>query len=64
MLVTVTRSNVLDMEDLRDLRDELHAAAARARAEPARAVAELAGIWDRMSERGEFLLRDTRTGDA
>lgn len=64
MLVTVTRANVLDMDDLHELREELRRAADRARANPGTAVAELAGIWDEMSERGEFLLRDTRTGDA
>lgn len=64
MLVTVTSANVLDMDDLLNLRDELQRAVARVRSNPNRAVAELAWIWDTMRERGEFLLRDTRTGDA
>ncbi len=64
MLVTVGSANVLDMDDLRNLRDELQRASARVRSNPTRAVAELATIWDTMWERGEFLLRDTRTGDA
>lgn len=64
MLVTVASANVLDMDDLRNLRDELQRSTARARSAPDRAVAELATIWDTMSDRGEFLLRDIRTGNA
>jgi hypothetical protein len=60
MLLTVTASNLLGLAAMRDLRLELDGAVARARAHPETAVAELAAIWDDMSERGEFLLKDTR----
>jgi hypothetical protein len=65
MLVTVNSSNLLGLDDMRGLRAELDRSVARALAHPEAAVAELAGIWDDMSERGEFLLKDTRslTGD-
>jgi hypothetical protein len=65
MLVTITGSNLLGLSEMQDLRAELDRAVARARAHPDAAVAELAAIWDDMSERGEFLLKDTRslTGD-
>lgn len=61
MLVTVTASNVLGLAEMQDLRAELRRAVARARVNPGGAVAELAGVWDVMSERGEFLIRDTRS---
>ncbi len=65
MLLTFTASNLLGLDEMRALRDELDRAAARAKADRTRAVAELAAVWDNLSERGEFLLRDTRsrTGD-
>jgi hypothetical protein len=65
MLVTVLSSNLLGLDDMRALRAELDRAVARAGEHPETAVAELAAIWDDMSERGEFLLKDTRslTGD-
>jgi hypothetical protein len=61
MLVTITGSNLLGLSEMQDLRAELDGAVARAKAHPDAAVAELAAIWDDMSERGEFLLRDTRS---
>jgi hypothetical protein len=61
MLVTITGSNLLGRSEMQDLRAELDGAVARAKAHPEAAVAELAAIWDDMSERGEFLLRDTRS---
>jgi hypothetical protein len=61
MLKTVTASNLLGLAEMRDLRDELDRAAARAREHRDAAVAELAAVWDAMSERGEFLLKDTRS---
>jgi hypothetical protein len=65
MLLTFTASNLLGPDEMHALREELDRAAARAKADPTRAVAELAAVWDDLSERGEFLLRDTRslTGD-
>jgi hypothetical protein len=65
MLVTITASNLLGLDQMRDLRADLDRAVDRAKAHPESAVAELAAIWDDMSERGEFLLKDTRslTGD-
>jgi hypothetical protein len=61
MLLTVTASNLLGLAQMRDLRAELDRAATRARARPDAAVAELAAVWDNLSERGEFLMRDTRS---
>jgi hypothetical protein len=61
MLVTITASNLLGLPEMRNLRAELDRAADRAKACPSTAVSELAGVWDDMSERGEFLLRDTRS---
>lgn len=65
MLVTVTASNLLGIGEMRALRDELDQVVVRARARPETAVTELAGVWDAMAERAEFLLRDSRslTGD-
>jgi hypothetical protein len=65
LLVTVTGSNLLGIDEMRALGDELDQAVGRARARPETAVAELAGLWDAMAERAEFLLRDSRsrTGD-
>jgi hypothetical protein len=60
MLLTVTGSNLLGLAEMRDLRDELDRTVFRARARPETAVDELAAVWDDMSERGEFLLKDTR----
>ena len=61
MLLTVTASNLLGIGEMRALRDELDQAVGRARARPETAVAELAGVWNAMSDRAEFLLRDTRS---
>jgi hypothetical protein len=65
MLVTVTASNLLGLDEMKQLRAEIERAAGRAGARRESAVAELAAVWDDMSERGEFLMRDTRslTGD-
>lgn len=65
MLVTITASNLLGLSEMQALRGELDRSAAHAQGHPEAAVGELAAIWDNMSERGEFLLRDTRslTGD-
>src|SRR5262249_28292252 len=58
---TVTASNLLGIEEMRSLRGELDRAAERAHVHPDTAIAELAAVWDDMAERGEFLLRDTRS---
>jgi hypothetical protein len=65
MLSTVIASNLLGIGEMRVLRDELDQSVARARARPETAVAELAGVWNAMADRAEFLLRDSqsRTGD-
>ena len=61
MLVTVISSNLLDVKEMRQLRDELDQAVARARAHPETAVGELAAIWNTLSDRAEFLLKDSRS---
>ena len=49
MLVTLMASNLLDLDQMRDLRAELTARVARARPETARA--ELADLWDSLARR-------------
>jgi len=49
MLVTLTASNMLDLDQMRALRAELIARVARARPETARA--ELAALWDSLARR-------------
>jgi hypothetical protein len=51
MLVTLTASNLLDLDQMRDLRADLAARVARARARPETARAELAGLWDDLAAR-------------
>jgi hypothetical protein len=61
MLVTVTASNLLDVNEMDKLRFELSAHARRASADPATAMGELAEIWNEVADRGEFLLKDSRS---
>jgi hypothetical protein len=49
MLVALTASNMLDLDQMRALRAELVARVARARPETARA--ELASLWDNLARR-------------
>ncbi|QEH38985.1 hypothetical protein OJF2_75970 [Aquisphaera giovannonii] len=62
MIRAVTGSNLLDLGQMKALRDELNAAASRSRAHPEAAAAELAGIWDAMADRAEFLLNPAPSG--
>jgi hypothetical protein len=61
MLMTVTSSNLLDIEELEELRRELDQFVARARAHPETGRLELAAIWNELSDRGEFLFKDSRS---
>ena len=61
MLTTVTGSNLLDVKDIDPLRAELSQRVARACDHPETAVGELAEIWNQVADRGEFLLRDSRS---
>jgi hypothetical protein len=61
MLITVTGSNLLDVNDMGKLRLELGEHVRRACDQPATALVELAEIWNEVADRGEFLLRDTRS---
>jgi hypothetical protein len=61
MLLSVTNSNLLDEEQMRELRSELEGAATRSSADPKCAVAELATIWNNIADRGEFLLKDSKS---
>jgi hypothetical protein len=61
MLLTVTSSNLLDEQQMRELRAELEGAAARSSADPKCALAELATIWNNIADRGEFLLKDGKS---
>jgi hypothetical protein len=62
MIRTVTGSNLLSRAQMEALRDELTAAVSRSRARPETAVAELAGVWDAMTDRAEFLLKEGASG--
>lgn len=61
LLVTLTGVNLLNLEEMRSLRDELEGVVARVRAEPGSAREELAGVWDRIEDRAGFVLRDARS---
>jgi hypothetical protein len=61
MLRTVTGSNLLDVKEMDQLRAELSQHVGRARDHPETAVGELAEIWNQVADRGEFLLRDSRS---
>jgi hypothetical protein len=61
MLLTVTSSNLLDEKQMRELQTELEGAAKRSLADPQRAVTELATIWNNIADRGEFLLKGSRS---
>jgi hypothetical protein len=60
LLLTVTASNLLTLDEMRALRAELDQAVARARAHPKTARNELAGVWDTMTARAGFVLKDER----
>jgi hypothetical protein len=61
LLITVTGTNLLDLKEMQSLRGELEQAVARARARPDSARAELAGVWDAITARAGFVLRDARS---
>jgi hypothetical protein len=59
MLLTVIGSNLLTMSEMNSLRAELDRIAAHAN--PETALHDLAGVWDTMGERAEFLFKDSRS---
>ena len=61
MLLTVTGSNLLDVKEMDRLRAELSQHVGRACDHPETALGELAAIWKHVADRGEFLLRDSRS---
>ncbi len=61
MLLTVTGSNLLDVKDMDRLRAELSQHVGRACDHAETALGELAAIWNQVADRGEFLLRDSRS---
>jgi hypothetical protein len=61
LLVTVTGSNLLDRQQMLSLRQELEQTVARARAHPETARDELAGVWNLVADRAEFVFRDGRS---
>jgi len=61
MLMTVTSSNLLDIQEMERLRGELDQFVARARAHPETGRLELAAIWNELGDRGEFLFKDSRS---
>jgi hypothetical protein len=62
LLLDVTSSNLLGIEQMRSLREELARAVDRAQAHPATARDELAQVWDTISHRAEFMLRESPSG--
>jgi hypothetical protein len=60
MLTTVVGSNLLGVGDMDKLRLELHHRVAGVKSQPETALTELAGIWDEMADRAEFLFQDSR----
>jgi len=63
MLLTVTSSNLLNVKEMTNLRIELDQLVARANGHPEAAMGELAEIWNQMTDRAEFLFKDSRSKD-
>jgi hypothetical protein len=63
MVVTVTGSNLLDLSQMQSLRTELEQTCSRARANPATARDELAEVWNAVTDRAGFVLKDGRSVD-
>ncbi len=61
MLTTVVGSNLLDVDNMDQLRTLLDQAVMRAKAHPESGGDELAAIWNEMSDRAEFLFQDSRS---
>jgi hypothetical protein len=61
MLATVVGSNLLNVDDMDNLRSELMRHAEQARANPASARDELASIWNELADRAGFLFQDSRS---
>jgi hypothetical protein len=61
LLQTVVASNLLDLDQMRELRGALDEAVARARAKPETALNELAGVWNAVDENAAFLFQDSRS---
>jgi hypothetical protein len=61
MLTTVVGSNLLDRDEMNRLGAELDHSVARASAHPQSAKTELAGIWNNLADRAEFLFQDSRS---
>ena len=59
MLLTVTGSNLLTMNEMKSLRAELDQIVAQA--DPGTSLRELAYVWDLMGDRAEFLFSDSRS---
>src|SRR5437588_12449227 len=61
LLVTVTGSHLLERQQMLSLRQELEQTVARAQAHPKTSRDELAGVWNLVADRAEFVLRDGRS---
>jgi hypothetical protein len=62
MLVSVLSANLLDLRQMKLLRDELKQTVERARLHPETARDELASVWNAMADRAEFVLQDGTSG--
>jgi hypothetical protein len=61
MLVTVISSNLLGVNEMRQIRTELEQSVTRARTHPETALDELAAIWNTQTDRAGFLFKDSRS---
>jgi hypothetical protein len=62
MLAAVLSANLLDLGQMELLREELRQTVERSRLHPETARAELAGIWNNMADRADFLLQEGTSG--
>lgn len=63
LVLTVTDSNLLSIDQMKALRAELSQNVDRARERPETALDELAAVWNSLAARAAFLFRDTRRTD-
>jgi len=61
MLTTVVSSNVLDLDEMNQLKAELEKSVAQTLEHPESATSDLARIWNNMADRAEFLFQDSRS---
>jgi hypothetical protein len=60
MLLTVTASNLLSIDEMQALRTELDQTVEQAHAHPETGLTELASVWNTLADRAGFLFTDSR----